>query len=271
MLKQRLLTAAILIPLVIWGIFSLPDAGFAALLALFVMLGAWEWTRICEIKNSLLRIVYLLVFSLCLYFLWDNSNPDLTRIVLQLSIIWWLAAIWLLLAYSRGRDYLHGQQLIKVAIGFVLLLPAYFALIMLRADPAFGSAYVLLLLVLIWSADSAAYFSGRKYGKRKLLPAVSPGKSWEGVAGAVFATVVVAVAAAIYFELPVLEFVFLAIVITAISIVGDLTESLFKRQVKIKDSGVLLPGHGGVLDRIDSLTSAAPFFLGGMLLITGKL
>lgn len=271
MLKQRLFTAAILIPLVIWGIFSLPDAGFAALLALFVMLGAWEWTRICEIKNSLLRLAYLLIFSLCLYLLWSNANPDLIRIVLQLSIIWWVAAIWLLLAYTRGRDYLHGQRFIKMLVGFVLLLPAFLALISLRADSDFGAAYVLLLLLLIWTADSAAYFSGRKYGKRKLLPAVSPGKSWEGVAGAMFATILLAGVAAVYFELPPFKFVILAVVITGISIVGDLTESLFKRQVNIKDSGVLLPGHGGVLDRIDSLTSAAPFFLGGMLLVTGKL
>ncbi len=271
MLKQRLVTAAILIPLIIWGIFSLPDTGFAALLALFVLLGAWEWTRICEIKNMLMRIVYLALFSLCLYLLWKNEDPGLIYIVLQLSLIWWLAAIWLLLAYSRGRDYLRGQWLIKAFIGFVLLLPPFVALISLRAESIFGPAYVLLLLLLIWSADSAAYFSGRQWGRRKLLPKVSPGKSWEGVAGAVLAAMLLAFAAAFYFELPVLEFVILAIVVTAISIVGDLTESLFKRQVNIKDSGVLLPGHGGVLDRIDSLTSAAPFFLGGMLLITGKL
>lgn len=270
MLKQRLLTAAILIPLVIWGIFSLPDSGFAALLATFVILGAWEWTRICEIKNSALRVVYLAVFSLCLFLLWENESPELTQLVLLLSLGWWLCAIVLMLAYSRGKDILQGQRSIKVLIGFVLLLPAFFALISLRVDPIFGPTYVLLLLILIWSADSAAYFAGRKFGKRKLLPAVSPGKSWEGVAGAMFATVLVALAAAFYFELPLLKFVILAVVITAISIVGDLTESLFKRQVKIKDSGVLLPGHGGVLDRIDSLTSAAPFFLGGMLLIAGK-
>ncbi len=270
MLKQRLVTAAILIPLVIWGIFSLPDTGFAALLALFVVLGAWEWTRICEIKNMLMRVVYLALFSLCLYLLWKNEDPGLIHIVLPLSLIWWLAAIWLLLAYSRGRDYLHGQRSIKALIGFVLLLPAFAALISLRADPAFGPAYVLLLLLLIWSADSAAYFSGRQWGRRKLLPKVSPGKSWEGVAGAMLAAMLLAFGAAFYFELPVLEFVILGIVVTAISIVGDLTESLFKRQVNIKDSGVLLPGHGGVLDRIDSLTSAAPFFLGGMLLIAGK-
>ncbi len=271
MLKQRIATATILIPLVIWGIFSLPDTGFAALLATFVMLGAWEWTRICEIKNMLLRFGYLLIFSLCLYLLWNNDDPTLLRIVLQLSIIWWVAAIWLLLAYSQGRDYLHGQRIIKALIGFVLLLPAFVALITLRADPTWGPAYVLLLLLLIWTADSAAYFSGRKYGRRKLLPKVSPGKSWEGVFGALLATVLLASAAAFYFELPPLDFVFLSIIITAVSIVGDLTESLFKRQVNIKDSGVLLPGHGGVLDRIDSLTSAAPFFLAGMLFIAGKL
>ncbi len=271
MLKQRLATAFILIPLVIWGIFDLPDTGFAAFLAGFVMLGAWEWTRICEIKNTALRLIYLFVFSACLYFLWRNNDPEITRLVLQLSIVWWVAATWLLMAYSRGKDVLHGQRIVKALIGFVLLLPAFVALMMLRTDAAMGAAYVLLLLLLIWIADSAAYFSGRRFGRRKLLPRVSPGKSWEGVFGALIATVLFALAAAFYFELPLLKFVILSVIITLISIVGDLTESLFKRQVKLKDSGVLLPGHGGVLDRIDSLTSAAPFFLAGMWLITGIL
>lgn len=270
MLKQRLLTAAILIPLVVWGIFKLPVAGFAALLALFVMLGAWEWTRICEIRNPLLRLVYLLLFGLCLYLLWKYNDPGLILLVLGLSLCWWFYAVLLILAYSRGRDYLRGHQLIKALVGFVLLLPPFMALIILRSAPAFGPAYVLLLLLLIWSADSAAYFSGRQWGRRKLLPKVSPGKSWEGVAGAILAAILLAIGAAFYFELPLLEFVILAVVVTAISIAGDLTESLFKRQVNLKDSGVLLPGHGGVLDRIDSLTSAAPFFLGGLLLILGK-
>ncbi len=271
MLKQRIATALILIPLVIWGIFSLSDTGFAALLGGFVMLGAWEWTRICEIKNTVLRIIYLLVFSCCMYFLWKSNDPDLIRLVLQLSITWWVVAIWLLLAYSRGRDVLRGQRIIKALTGFVLLLPAFAALVSLRSDSDFGPAYVMLLLLLIWTADSAAYFSGRKFGRNKLLPKVSPGKSWEGVFGALIASILLAVVAAFYFELPLLNFVFLSIVITAISIVGDLTESLFKRQVNIKDSGVLLPGHGGMLDRIDSLTSAAPFFLAGMLLILGNI
>ncbi|HEB57083.1 MAG TPA: phosphatidate cytidylyltransferase [Gammaproteobacteria bacterium] len=270
MLKQRLLTAAILIPLLIWGIFKLPDAGFVALLASFVMLGAWEWTRICEIKNPLLRFVYLCLFGICLYLLWKYDDPGLVLFVLALSLCWWSYAVLLILAYSRGRDYLRGHQLIKALVGFVLLLPPFMALITLRSAPAFGPGYVLLLLLLIWSADSAAYFSGRQWGRRKLLPRVSPGKSWEGVAGAMLAATLLAIGAAFYFELPPLEFVILALVVTAISIAGDLTESLFKRQVNIKDSGVLLPGHGGVLDRIDSLTSAAPFFLGGMLLIVGK-
>jgi len=270
MLKQRLATAAILIPLVIWGIFKLPASGFAALLAAFVLLGAWEWTRICEIRNTVLRLAYLFVFSLCLYVLWNNDDPRLLQLVLALSFSWWLCAIVLMLAYSSGHDYLRAHRLLKALIGFLLLLPAFVALLMLRNDPGFGPAYVLLLLLLIWSADSAAYFSGRKWGQRKLLPKVSPGKSWEGVAGALLATVLVCMVSAFYFELPLVKFVILGIVVAAISIVGDLTESLFKRQVNIKDSGVLLPGHGGVLDRIDSLTSAAPFFLGGMLLMTGQ-
>ncbi|NOZ36814.1 MAG: phosphatidate cytidylyltransferase, partial [Gammaproteobacteria bacterium] len=140
MLKQRLFTAAILIPLVIWGIFKLPDAGFVVLLALFVMLGAWEWTRICEIKNQLIRFLYLLLFGICLYLLWKYNDPGLILFVLILSLCWWSCAVLLILAYSRGRDYLRGHQLIKAAVGFVLLLPPFMALIPLRSAPNFGPA-----------------------------------------------------------------------------------------------------------------------------------
>ncbi|HFQ13560.1 MAG TPA: phosphatidate cytidylyltransferase [Gammaproteobacteria bacterium] len=269
MLRQRLLTAAILIPLVIGAIFALPDAGFVALLALFVLAGAWEWTRICGLRAAPARGLYLLIFALCLWLLRQPPAAWL-HLVLGLALLGWAAAIPVLLAYARGRDYLRDRRFVKLLIGFFLLLPPFVALAQLRADPRFGPAYVLLLLLLIWTADSAAYFSGRRFGRRKLLPAVSPGKSWEGVAGALLATLALGVAAAYYFALPLAGFVLLALMVTLVSILGDLSESLFKRQAGLKDSGRLLPGHGGVLDRIDSLTSAAPLFLAGMLWITER-
>ncbi|MCW9024393.1 MAG: CDP-archaeol synthase [Gammaproteobacteria bacterium] len=272
MLKYRLLTAAVLIPLVILGIFKLPPDGFAAILGLLVTIGAWEWSRLCGLKLNFTRAIYLIVFMVCLFLVWvalESGSSKVAILVLSLSLGWWLLSIFILAAYQANRDILANQTAIKYVIGLILLIPVFVALLGLRNGSSFGPEYVMYLLLLIWVADSTAYFTGRQWGKHKLLPKVSPGKTWEGVAGASVGALLVSVSGAFYFELPLLSFVILSMLITAISIVGDLTESLFKRQVQLKDSGTLLPGHGGMLDRIDSLTSAAPFFLAGMLWITG--
>jgi phosphatidate cytidylyltransferase len=272
MLKNRLLTAAVLIPLVILGIFKLPSNGFAVILGLFVTIGAWEWSRLCGLKLFFTRAIYLMVFLMCLFLVWvalESGSSKVAIIVLSLSLGWWLLSIFILAAYQANRDVLANQTLSKFVIGLILLIPVFVALLGLRHGSSLGPDYVMYLLLLIWIADSAAYFTGRQWGKRKLLSNVSPGKSWEGVMGAMAGALVVSIAGAYYFELPVVSFVILSMFITAISIVGDLTESLFKRQAQLKDSGSLLPGHGGMLDRIDSLTSVAPFFLAGMLWIKG--
>lgn len=272
MLKYRLLTAAILAPLVILAIFKLPDISFSATLGIFIAIGAWEWSRLCGLQTIVTRIVYLIFFSACLFLVWrvlETGNLTLIILILALSLGWWLLSIFILLAYQHGRDILAGQVTIKLVLGLILLIPVFAALLGLRHGVGYGPEYVMYLLLLIWVADSMAYFTGRQWGKRKLLSKVSPGKSWEGVMGALLGALIVSITGAFYFELPLISFVILGMVITAISIIGDLTESLFKRQVHLKDSGSLLPGHGGMLDRIDSLTSAAPFFFAGMIWITG--
>ena len=271
MLKYRLITAAILIPLVLLAIFKLPEIGFVIFMGIIVMLGAWEWTRIAGIDKGILKFLFLSVLLLLevLFALNLAVLDEFIHFSLYVAIIWWIMAIVVLWLYSSGKDILCGQVFLKAVIGIVILFPSYVALVDIRITETLGSQYILFLLLLIWFADSAAYFSGRQWGQHKLLPKVSPGKTWEGVAGALLATLFLGFAGAQYFELPVWNFVLLSVVVTSVSIVGDLTESLFKRQAKIKDSGTLLPGHGGILDRVDSLTSATPFYLAGMLLIKG--
>jgi phosphatidate cytidylyltransferase len=163
----------------------------------------------------------------------------------------------------------HKQITINLLAGLVILLGAFMSIIGLHQSSQYGYHFILILLAIIWIADSAAYFTGKAFGKHKLAPHISPGKTWEGIYGAVIAIVIVAVIITRMLELPFQQsvlFIGIAIITMAISVVGDLMESLFKRRAGIKDSSQLLPGHGGILDRIDSLVAAAPVFLLGLIL-----
>jgi phosphatidate cytidylyltransferase len=270
MLKQRLLTAAILVPLVVWGILRLPTEYLAMVLALFVLQGAWEWTGLMKISGSVKRGLYVLVVAAGLLGSWwllrgDSSN---WMAVPVLSLFWWLLAIALVLQFP-GAASRWSSSVAQFVIGLIVLIPTWLAVVALHESGEQGPLLVMYLLSLIWVADSGAYFSGRAWGKRKLAPSVSPGKSWEGVAGGALLSLVYALGAAQVLGLPGNQwplFVVLSLVTVLFSVLGDLTESMFKRHAGIKDSGTLLPGHGGVLDRIDSVTAAAPVFVVGFWL-----
>jgi phosphatidate cytidylyltransferase len=188
------------------------------------------------------------------------SDPWWLVNILRIAALWWLVAfLWLALRAQAGG------RLAAAVVGFLVLVPAGIGLSHLVTLQPHGQLLLLYLIVLIAAADVGAYFGGRKFGKRKLAPHVSPGKTWEGFAAGMLAAASVAVACALVFELPFWPWLFLCELIALVSVVGDLTESMFKRHVGLKDSGKLLPGHGGILDRIDSLTAAAPTFLLGLL------
>lgn len=275
MLKQRILTAIVLIPLVLWGIISLPNHYYALLLAVIVVLGAKEWGTMARLSSSI-KYVYLVAFVITLYGCWlalqqfDNFASRL----LYVACAWWLYAFVALAQYNSGHSRVMWNSLLRSFIGLLVLIPTFISLYVLRSHPQFGAQLVIYLLVLIWLADSAAYFAGRRWGKQKLLPNVSPGKTWQGVYGAMVASISFSIVYALYNDAiqgsQVIIFVLISFVTVVFSIHGDLVESLFKRQVNIKDSGQLLPGHGGMLDRIDSLTAAAPVFVTGLLLMAGN-
>lgn len=267
MLKQRILTALVLVPLVIWGIISLPSTWLALLFGLFMIQGGWEWSRLMKMQVGGARLAYVaLVLSGmtgCWYLFTLGGEAWLALPVL--SLFWWLMALVWVLSYPRTASR-WSHPVVQGLIGLLVLLPTWVAVIGLHASSEQGPFLVMYMLSLIWVADSGAYFGGRRWGKRKLAAAVSPGKSWEGVFSALVLTGIYAVVAASLFSLGGSQwpaFIALSVVTVMFSILGDLAESMFKRQAGVKDSGTLLPGHGGVLDRIDSITSAAPVFVVG--------
>lgn len=265
MLKQRLLTALALIPLVIWSVLELSTNVLGLILAVFVLLGSWEWARLIGLTSTMARLSYVAFIAMLLYlsaFLLATS-ANFIFVALAVAGLWWLIGTAWVFRY-RGQTGLNAMDTqLGLFIGVVVLIPTWLGMTHIHAFSDDGPAMLLFVMVLIWAADSGAYFAGRKFGKHKLAPKVSPGKTIEGVVGGLIAAALFSVIGASSFDLPVLggvSFVILSVVVVLLSVIGDLFESLFKRRVGVKDSGQLLPGHGGVLDRIDSLTAAAPIF-----------
>ncbi len=268
-LTQRVFTAAILAPLAVAGILALPTSYFAMLMAAVILAGAWEWAGLVGWASVRGRLSYLAVFVLALLGgEWLARSATGLGIVLGAALVWWLVALGLVWHYQAQGGLGPGPKWLRGLVGWLVLVPPWVSLVSLHGRTGYGGVLVLTLLVLIWSADIAAFFAGRRWGRRRLASHVSPGKSWEGVVGGLLAVLAVAVVSGVLLELAdgqLLLFLVLCLATALISILGDLTESVFKRQVGLKDSGRLLPGHGGVLDRIDSLTAAAPLFAAGML------
>ena len=259
MLKQRIITALILLPIALCGFFLLEGTGFALFIGLVVTLGAWEWARLAGFTAQPIRIAYAAVVAFILFIM--HILPGLAPWVLGASVLWWGVATYLVLTYPRSSEH-WASAACKLVIGLLILLPAWQGLVQIKQEPL-GNWLIMAVMVLVWGADIGAYFSGRAFGKRKLAPKVSPGKSWEGVYGGLLLSLVLAAIVGVARDwtfVQILMGLIGAAVIVFISVVGDLTESMFKRQSGIKDSSNLLPGHGGVLDRIDSLTAAIPVF-----------
>jgi phosphatidate cytidylyltransferase len=281
-LKQRLITAAILIPLVIWGVVALPTHVLSLVFAAVLAAGAWEWAALSGLSSVMLRLSYVVTVILLLALgSWAIMQPLILYIVLGIALAWWIGALVWIQHYSlyiaHRDDAGGGVSLPDMSrsrrsfglAGILAFIPPWIALLVVHDERVIGPYWVLFILVLIWGADSGAYFAGRRWGKRKLAPYVSPGKTWEGVLGACIVTFLLAIIGALMLDVPLsglMAFVMLCLVTTLFSIVGDLLESMLKRQAGVKDSGHILPGHGGVLDRIDSLLAGIPVFVLGLLL-----
>ncbi|MCB1920225.1 MAG: phosphatidate cytidylyltransferase [Candidatus Competibacteraceae bacterium] len=264
MLKQRVVTATILALLVIWAVLRLPATGFGLALLVIILLGAWEWTRLVGLAASRDRGLYVGGVLLLILAIWPLlDHTALMSGLLSVVVLSWCGALLWLRYYAQRPDHQDRSLAIGIA-GVIVLVAPWAAFMELRGE--FGPSYVLFLFLLVWAADVGAYFAGRRWGQRKLAPAISPGKTWEGVGGAVMATLMLALVGAALLDVGARwpAFVMVCLITVGFSIAGDLFESMLKRQCGVKDSGSLLPGHGGVLDRVDSLTAAAPVFLLGL-------
>lgn len=260
MLKHRILTALLLIPLVIAGIFLLPPILFAIISGALLLLAAWEWADVfMELKCLWAKISYVATMALLM---WISTNLSSIGI-LWFSVMWWLLASLWLVAFPKGLG-IWRLVWIRSLVGILLILPAWEALVLLQGGFLnVGPWYLLLMLVIVWGMDTGAYFSGRWFGKTPLAPTISPKKTLQGVFGGIGVTTLIAIFVSIGLQLNWMQamVVFaLSYVTAAVSIIGDLVESMFKRYQNVKDSGRLLPGHGGILDRLDSMLAAAPFF-----------
>ncbi|MGB5260283.1 MAG: phosphatidate cytidylyltransferase [Gammaproteobacteria bacterium] len=267
MLRTRLISAAILIPLVVYGVLYLPTDVFQLILAAVLLAGLWEWGRLALLAGTAARLAYLALVAGLIWMCHAAGLEALAWPVLLVGCAWWLGAlIWLTRPQWCAGDT-PVCTAVKLVAGVLVSVPAWLALTLIHGAADDGPRLVLILLVMVWLADSAAYFAGRFLGRHKLAPVISPGKTWEGVYGGLLASVLFAGAIAwLLLEASVLwtvKFMLVTLVAMLFSVVGDLLVSLFKRHSGIKDSGSIIPGHGGIFDRIDSLVAAAPLFLTG--------
>ncbi len=255
MLRTRVITAVV--ALVILGVvlFLVPPWATESFVGLMILGGAWEWSAFLGLTSMLARASYTgLIGLLCaaVYFL----VPDSALLVLQLACAWWLVAFVWTFFYPTPIPLM-----VRWVAGALVLVPAFTALIVLFRS---GAEYLVFALLIVWAADAGAYFAGKQFGRVKLAPEISPGKTWEGVIGGLLIVALLAAATVYWAEVPLFVLLPFCLAVAAVSIVGDLTVSMFKRSAGVKDSGALFPGHGGVLDRIDSVSAAAPLFALGI-------
>ncbi|PSL11945.1 phosphatidate cytidylyltransferase [Marinobacterium halophilum] len=266
MLKQRILTALLLAPLALAALFLLPQQPFEWVAAAVFLYGGWEWGNLCRLPSGL-RAGYVLLLGVLMALV--GWAAPLQLIVIGFALLFWLAALFMVRGYPASASYC--QRGIGLLMGAVVLVPSWYAMTALRAQEQ-GFALLLMLMLLVWGADIGAYAAGKSFGRNKLLPAVSPGKTREGLFGGLSVCVLVGLGFAVWLELSWLQSVYLlalSVLTGLVSVLGDLFESMLKRERGIKDSGKLLPGHGGILDRIDSLTAAAPVFFAGLYFLYG--
>ncbi len=268
MLKQRVFTALALLAPVLAVIYFASNEVLYACAAAAGLLMAWEWTTLMGVRRTGARVTYLLLTALVMGLVWMFRAQ--AQWIFALSLVWWCLAIFLLLGFPDNLQNQKPSPVLLGVLGQILIPPTILALAFLHRE---GIGVLFFALVLVWAADIGAYFAGRGFGRHKLAPNISPGKTWEGAAGGLALSALWVVGVGPYvFDLTrdsLLVLLALSLVVAIFSIIGDLTESLFKRLSGVKDSGAILPGHGGVLDRVDSLLAALPIFALGLIVSHG--
>lgn len=278
MLRQRIVTALILAPLALIAILFLPVFEFQIAIAGVVAIGAYEWAKMSGLDSRAYKSAYTgVALAICLVciqvidqnVIWYQGQLNaLYRYILSASAVWWVFSFAMIIAYPRFSAFWKHSVMIRALFGLMTLIPTWIGVVSLRTslyevDPFYGASLIFYVLGIVWAADIGAFFVGIKFGKHKLRPNVSPGKTLEGLLGGITASAAIIAFAALHYNVDPSR-IWLHIVIggvtVGVSALGDLNESMFKRCAGIKDSGTILPGHGGVMDRIDSLTAAFPIF-----------
>ncbi len=255
MLKQRIFTAVIAVTVLGIVLFVAPPAVAEAIIALLIIAGAWEWSGFLQTSRQGPKTAFL-ISVVVLVGIASALNEQQVDLVLQLALGWWLIAfIW---TFFYPTPIPPAMRWVG---GMLVLVPLYLALVALYQV---GPLTLLFLLLIVWAADIGAFFTGKAFGRVKLAPQISPGKTWEGVIGGLVLVVLLTIGRSFIIESNLASLIPFCLAVAAVSIVGDLTVSMFKRSAGLKDSGRLFPGHGGILDRIDSVAAAAPLFVVGM-------
>lgn len=255
MLKLRVITSLIALAVIGVVLFVVPPDYAEVFIGLLLLAGAWEWSGFLNLSGTALRGFYTAIVGACLFTV-HFVVPEMAGTILMVAAAWWFVAfLWTLIYPTKIPLPLRW------ICGLLVLVPLYVALVLLFR---LGVDYLLFTLMIVWAADAGAYFAGKAFGRVKLAPAISPGKTWEGVIGGLVVVAALAIGVSIWRDLNIAVFLPFVLAVAALSVVGDLTVSMFKRTAGVKDSGSLFPGHGGVLDRIDSVAAAAPLFALGL-------
>lgn len=246
-------------------IIYLPMTAFLIFTSVLTLAAAWEWSKLMELASTKARVAYLGIMLLCL--IAALFIPIFSMLIA--SALWWVVALILLICYAHNFRFGVNNTWLRGIMGVLVLVPCWAAINFVRNDKD-GLYALLYLLVLIWLADSVAYFIGRKWGTTKLATSISPKKSVQGVVAALISAIIISMAGAWFSQIAPQIWIWgilLSLTTVIFSIIGDLFESMLKREANLKDSSALLPGHGGILDRIDSLTAAAPIFVLGAIIL----
>ncbi|MDT9587560.1 MAG: phosphatidate cytidylyltransferase [Candidatus Arsenophonus melophagi] len=279
-LKYRIVTSSILVLLVIAAVFLLPLRLFGYVTIFVCSLAAWEWSQFLGWTEQIKRIICSIVFFIYLlilqsYFqdLHQLREEPLIMYILLSGLVWWLVAIILVVIFPKFSSFWSRSVILKILCGVLTIVPFYCGMMLLKSidyhiNHFLGSWRLLYVMLLVWSLDTGAYVFGHLFGKHKLAENISPNKTFEGMLGGIVTAGVIAWIFILFMPDVLLSknLLLCSVIVIIISIFGDLTESMFKRQSGMKDSSHLIPGHGGILDRIDSLTAAVPVFAGLTLL-----
>ncbi len=265
-LVQRLLTTAALMPIVVWFVMFSHAHAFTLILSIIVFIAAYEWAALSDVTKKHQKYIFAL-FVLAISHGLTALPGDFLYMLMSTSLIFWVLVVILIISKPKNLLEIKLGRLRMLVLGVIIVALTFISLYQIRLSFQQGSALLMYLLLLIWIADSGAYFVGRALGKHKLSPVISPGKSLEGVAGGLLSCFVFAFFGAEYFATEKTTlFIVMSVFIAFISVYGDLFESLMKRRANVKDSGSILPGHGGILDRVDSLIAAGPVFTAFLLM-----